>query len=74
LSQIAEEELQLHLEDADSMMEHLDMLLNECLTDFPDDDKSEIAEYAAKIARANITEQTRTGHMRCINPLVELLA
>jgi hypothetical protein len=50
------------------------MLLNECLTDFPDDDKSEIAEYAAKIAQANITEQTRTGHMRCINPLVELLA
>jgi len=64
--QIADEELKLHLEDSDSLMEHLDMLLSECMEDFPEDDKSAIAEYAAKIARANITEQTRTGHMRCV--------
>jgi len=64
--QIADEELKLHLEDSDSLMEHLDMLLNECMEDFPEDDKSTIAEYAAKIARASITEQTRTGHARCV--------
>jgi hypothetical protein len=49
-SQVAEEELKLHLEDTDSLMEHLDMLINECLADFPNDNNSEIAEYAAKIA------------------------
>lgn len=49
-------------------MEHLDMLLNECMEDFPEDDKSAIAEQAAKIARANITEQTRAGHTRCVKP------
>jgi len=45
-----EEELKLHLEDTDSLMEHLNMLINKCLVDFPDDDNSEITEYAAKIA------------------------
>ncbi|KIM71546.1 hypothetical protein PILCRDRAFT_16976 [Piloderma croceum F 1598] len=69
-SPVAEEELKLHLEDTDSLMEHLDMLINECLADFPDDDNSEIAEYAAKIARANITEQTRTGHLRIIKAYI----
>ena len=48
------------------MMEHLDVLVNECMADFPDDDKSAVAEYAAKIARANISEQTRGGHIRCV--------
>ena len=62
--QIADEEIKLHLEDSDSLMEHLDMLLSESMEDFADDDKSEVAEYAAKIARANITEQTRSGHAR----------
>jgi hypothetical protein len=42
------------------------MLIDECVTDFPDDDNSEIAEYAAKIAQASITKQTWTGHLRCI--------
>jgi len=49
-SQVVEEELKLRLEDTDSLMEHLNMLINKCLVDFPDDDNSEITEYAAKIA------------------------
>ena len=48
------------------MMEHLEVLINECMADFPDDDKSAVAEYAAKIAMVNITEQTRGGHFRCV--------
>jgi hypothetical protein len=62
-----QEELKLHLEDSDSMMEHLDMLVNECMADFPDDDNSAVAEYAARIACASITEQTRVGHLRFVN-------
>lgn len=67
IQQIAQEELKLHLEDSDSMMEHLDMLVNECTVDFPDDDNSAVAEYAARIARASITEQTRGGHLRFVD-------
>ena len=49
------------------MMEHLDMLMNECMVDFLDDDNSTIAEYAVRFARASITEQTRVGHLRFVN-------
>jgi hypothetical protein len=66
LVQIAYKELKIHLEDSNSLMEHLDMLLSDCMEDFPDDDKSAVAEYAAKITRASITEQTRTGHTRLV--------
>jgi hypothetical protein len=62
-----QEELKLHLEDSDSMMEHLDILVNECMADFLDDNNSAIAEYAARIAHTSITEQTRVGHLRFVN-------
>jgi hypothetical protein len=65
--QIAQEELKLHLEDSSSMTEHLNMLVNECMADFPDDDNSVVAEYAARIAHTNITEKTQGGHLRCVN-------
>ena len=43
----------LHLEDADSMMEHLNVLVNECMADFPDDDKSAVAVMRLHIAYAH---------------------
>lgn len=65
-NQIADEEVKLHLEDYDSMQEQLEQLFNGCIGDFPDDDKSEIGAYAAQIAWAHITDQTRQGHARCV--------
>ena len=62
--QIADEEVKLHLEDCDSIQDQLEHVLNDCIGDFPDDDKSEVAAYAAQIARAHITEQTHHGHAR----------
>ncbi|KIM72534.1 hypothetical protein PILCRDRAFT_16047 [Piloderma croceum F 1598] len=62
----AQEELKLHRKDLDSMMEHLDILMNECMADFLDDDNSAVAEYAARIAHVSITEQTQVGHLRII--------
>lgn len=65
----------MELEDADSIFNHdltdpeaqldrLDAIIRESLNDFPEDNKSEIAQRAAEIARASRTEQTRTGHFR----------
>jgi hypothetical protein len=59
--------MKLHLEDYDSMQEQLELLLNDCMSEFPDDDKSEIATYAANIAWAHITDQTRNGHTRWVS-------
>ena len=56
--------LHLELEEASETEAKLDLLLTECLEDFPDDDQSEIAQYAATIARNSITNQTRTKHLR----------
>lgn len=56
--------LHLELEEASEVEAKLDILLNECLDDFPDDDQSEIAQYASNIARNSITDQTRTKHVR----------
>ena len=64
--QIADEEVKLHLEDYDSLQDQLELLLDGCIGEFPDDDKSEVATYAATIARAHITDQTRNGHTRCV--------
>ena len=66
LSQIAGEMVKLDLlEDADNEAT-LDILIGDCIEDYPDDDQSEIAQYAAKIVRASITDQTRVKHIRYI--------
>ena len=64
--QIVDEEVKLHLEDYDSMQEQLEQLFNDCIGEFPDDDKSETAAYAAQIAQSHITDQTRHGHARFV--------
>ena len=64
--QIADEEVKLHLEDYDSMQEQLEQLFNDCIGEFPDDNKSETAAYAAQIAWSHITDQTRHGHAQFV--------
>ena len=64
LLQVADECVRLDLEDATWCDEHLDGLVANCLEDFPDQDPSELADYAASIARGSITDRTRDGHAR----------
>ncbi|KAF7973323.1 hypothetical protein HWV62_15573 [Athelia sp. TMB] len=63
-AEISEGVIKLHLEDSDSFMENLDAMVADALADFPDNDKSDIAIYAAKLAQSCITGDTRTGHVR----------
>ncbi|KAJ7450707.1 hypothetical protein B0H11DRAFT_1612766, partial [Mycena galericulata] len=57
----------LDLEDADSVLEHVQDLVSQCFDDFPDDQiDDEAARYAAKMTKASITDGTRTGHLRII--------
>ncbi|KAF9804531.1 hypothetical protein IEO21_09337 [Rhodonia placenta] len=61
----------LEITDAIQQREDLNELLAECLEeDFPEDDESQLAQDAAKIAQANITKQTRTGHMCIIKAFI----
>ncbi|KIJ11626.1 hypothetical protein PAXINDRAFT_15535 [Paxillus involutus ATCC 200175] len=53
------------LEDADNEA-MLDILISNCMEDYPDVDQSEMAQYAARIARVSITDQTRDKHVRII--------
>jgi hypothetical protein len=62
--QIADEQVRLDLEEVVWCEEHLDGLMTSCLEDFPDDDVSELADYAAGIARSSITDRMRDGHAR----------
>jgi hypothetical protein len=63
--QIEEELCTLDLEDADSLLEHVQDLISQHLDEFPDDGvDDEVARYAAKMAKASITDGTRTGHLR----------
>ncbi|KAJ7882606.1 hypothetical protein B0H14DRAFT_2565293 [Mycena olivaceomarginata] len=65
--QIEEELCTLDLEDADSLLEHVQDLISQHLDEFPDDGvDDEVARYAAKMAKASITDGTRTGHLRII--------
>jgi hypothetical protein len=64
LPQIANERVRLDLEEAAWCDEHLNDLMASYLEDFPDDDPSELADYAAGIARGSITDWTRDGHAR----------
>ena len=66
LSQIAGEMVKLDLlEDTDNEAT-LDIFIGDCMEDYPDDDQSEMAQYAAKIVRTSITDQTRVKHIRYI--------
>ncbi|KAF9238398.1 hypothetical protein BU15DRAFT_62593 [Melanogaster broomeanus] len=65
-AEIAREMVKLDLlEDADNEA-MLDILVGDCMEDYPDDDQSEMAQYAAKIARGSITDQTCEKHVRII--------
>ncbi|KAG6905051.1 hypothetical protein DXG01_005380 [Tephrocybe rancida] len=62
-----DEAIKLDLEDCPITDENLDALVEGCLEDFPEDivpDK--VSEYTARIAQANITKDTRNGHIRII--------
>ena len=66
--QIAREMVKLDLlEDADNETT-LDILIGDYMKDYPDNDRSEMAQYSAKIARASIADQTRYKHIRCMYP------
>lgn len=55
----------LDLEDADSLLEHVQDLVTESMNDFPDDQiNDDAAKYAAKMTKASITDGTRSGHLR----------
>ncbi|KAG0693492.1 hypothetical protein DFH29DRAFT_881407 [Suillus ampliporus] len=62
--EIADERVRLDLEEAVWCDEHLDGLMTSCLEDFPDDNESKLADYAAGIAQGSITDRTRDGHAR----------
>ncbi|KAG2114380.1 hypothetical protein DEU56DRAFT_933869 [Suillus clintonianus] len=66
----ARERVRLDLEEAVWCDEHLDSLMTSCLEDFLDDNESELAEYAAGIARGSITDRTRDGHARIIKAYI----
>ncbi|KAG1858356.1 hypothetical protein DFJ58DRAFT_840397 [Suillus subalutaceus] len=68
--QIADEQVWLDLEEAVWSDEHLDSLMTSCLEDFPDDDVSKLADYAAGIARSSIIDRTRDGHARIIKAYI----
>ncbi|KAH7903849.1 hypothetical protein BJ138DRAFT_976983, partial [Hygrophoropsis aurantiaca] len=68
--QIAEEEIQLELEESLDLEAKLDFLLNDSMEDFPDDDPSSVAQYAAQIARSYITDSTREKHFRIIKAYI----
>lgn len=42
--------LKFHLEETDSLVANIDDMVADALTDFPDDDKSDIVAYAARLA------------------------
>ncbi|KAG1849038.1 hypothetical protein F4604DRAFT_1935130 [Suillus subluteus] len=44
--------------------------MTSCLEDFPNDNVSELADYAAGIARRSITDRTRDGHARIIKAYI----
>ena len=64
------QELALHdLEEADSLLddELVENIVSFSINDFNDEDEDDpISQYAAKVAQANITDKTRTGHIRYV--------
>ncbi|KAJ6568028.1 hypothetical protein DFH09DRAFT_845682, partial [Mycena vulgaris] len=63
----------LDLEDADSLLEHVQDLVAQSMDDFPEDEiDDDAARYAAKMTKASITDGTRTGHLRIIRHYITL--
>ncbi|GLB45891.1 hypothetical protein LshimejAT787_3600030 [Lyophyllum shimeji] len=63
-SLMRDEAVKLDLEDCPVDQDNLDALVDGSLEDFPEDTvQDDISEYAARIARANITQGTRDGHI-----------
>ncbi|KAG2047481.1 hypothetical protein BDR06DRAFT_1030837 [Suillus hirtellus] len=62
--------LHLKLEEASKVEAKLDILLNKCVNDFPDNDQSKIAQYASNIAQNSITNQICTKHARIIKAYI----
>ncbi|KAJ7023433.1 hypothetical protein C8F04DRAFT_1271362 [Mycena alexandri] len=66
-TQIEDEMCLLDLEDADSLLEHVEELISMNFEDFPEDQiDDDAARYAAKMTKASITDGTQTGHLRII--------
>ncbi|KAK7005547.1 hypothetical protein R3P38DRAFT_3215304 [Favolaschia claudopus] len=64
--QVDDELCLLDLEDADSLLLHVQDLVTQHLDEFPEDQlEDEAARYAAKM-KASITDGTRDGHLRII--------
>ncbi|KAJ7020086.1 hypothetical protein C8F04DRAFT_974775, partial [Mycena alexandri] len=69
--QITDEACKLHLEDSDSIEEHIHIIIAGSVEDFPEDDTSDsAAKFAAQIARASITDKTRSNHVRIIKAYI----
>ncbi|KAK7021658.1 hypothetical protein R3P38DRAFT_2780858 [Favolaschia claudopus] len=65
--EVEEELCLLDLEDADSLLEHVQDLISQHLDEFPEDQiDDEATRYAAKMTKASITDGTRNGHVRII--------
>ncbi|KAK7034117.1 hypothetical protein R3P38DRAFT_2772226 [Favolaschia claudopus] len=61
----------LDLEDADSLLEHVQDLISQNLDDFPEDQiDDEAARFASRMSKASITEGTRNGHVRIIKHFI----
>ncbi|KAJ7662388.1 hypothetical protein B0H17DRAFT_1144391 [Mycena rosella] len=60
---ISDEAFKLHLEDSDSIEEHLHILMPDNMEDFPEDDSSDQAAlFAARIAKALFPTDTDSGY------------
>ncbi|KAK7026618.1 hypothetical protein R3P38DRAFT_3315628 [Favolaschia claudopus] len=65
--EVEEELCLLDLEDADSLLLHVEDLISQHLDEFPEDQvDDDAARYAAKMTKASITDGTRDGHLRII--------
>ncbi|KAK7029069.1 hypothetical protein R3P38DRAFT_2775660 [Favolaschia claudopus] len=65
--EVEEELCLLDLEDADSLLEHVQDLISQHLDEFPEDQiDDEATRYAAKMTKTSITDGTRNGHVRII--------
>jgi hypothetical protein len=57
--------VKIHLEEEDSLMDHIDTLLSESLDNFPEDNTSDsAAQHSAEIMHANITNGTWGRHIQ----------
>ncbi|KAK6980501.1 hypothetical protein R3P38DRAFT_3466418 [Favolaschia claudopus] len=65
--EVEEELCLLDLEDADSLLLHVEDLISQHLDEFPEDRvDDDAARYAVQMTKASITDGTRDGHLRII--------